>query len=203
MKDLPDRNLSVNEMGRLSRHIGISYQTFFVKLGCPVVVLEQKMAENREFSFRSLITKIFIHLLKTDADVTFTRVADAMSEHGLDPETLYNILDDNRDTLFDGDTLSEGFLQKCLTLYDAPVIADHVNAKEYFNLFLELGLTPKRVDEFDVNFRNDTILNRISAMVEEFIANPSRRPTLNTVLLAMAECDMDTNSLIQALTQTK
>ncbi|XP_033749647.1 uncharacterized protein LOC117334249 [Pecten maximus] len=203
MKDLPDRNLSVNEMGRLSRHIGISYQTFFVKLGCPVVVLEQKMAENREFSFRSLITKIFIHLLKTDADVTFTRVADAMSEHGLDPETLYNILDDNRDTLFDGDTLSEGFLQKCLTLYDAPVIADHVNAKEYFNLFLELGLTPTRVDEFDVNFRNDTILNRISAMVEEFIANPSRRPTLNTVLLAMAECDMDTNSLIQALTQTQ
>ncbi|XP_033749646.1 uncharacterized protein LOC117334247 [Pecten maximus] len=203
MKDLPDRNLSVKEMGRLSRHIGISYQTFFVELGCPVVVLEQKMAENRVFSFRSLITKIFIYLLQTDADVTFTRIANAMSEHGLNQETLYNILDDNRDTLFNDDTLSEGLLQKCLTVYDVPVIAEHVNPKDYFNLFLELGFTPKRVDEFDVDFRNDTSPKRISAMVEEFIENHSRRPALNTVLLAMVECDMDTNSLIQALTQTK
>ncbi|XP_033738789.1 uncharacterized protein LOC117326235 [Pecten maximus] len=202
-QDLPDRNLSVKEMGRISRYIGISYQTFFIELGCPFVVLEQKMAENRGFSFRSLITKIFIHLLKIGADVAFPSVADAMSGHGLDPETLYSILDDNRETLFDDDTLSETRLQECLTVNDVPVIAVHVNAKDYFNLFLELGFLPERVDEFCVNFRNYSILNLITAMVEEFIDKTKPCPTLNTVLLAMIECDMDTNSLIKALTQTK
>ncbi|XP_069112175.1 uncharacterized protein [Argopecten irradians] len=194
---LPDRNLSVKEVGRVSKYIGTSLQTFFVELKCPYVVIEQKIAENWRLSCRTLITKIFIHLLNAEADVGFTKVADAMTEHGMNPASLFNILDDNRETIFNDENLPRSCLLKCLTEHDAQVIATCVSPKEYFVFFLELGFSPKRIDEFDINYRTDQIANQITAMMKEFVK--TRMPTLNTVLLAMQECDMDTQCLLEGL----
>ncbi|XP_021353861.1 uncharacterized protein LOC110450586 [Mizuhopecten yessoensis] len=196
-KALPDRNLSFKEIGRVSRYIGGTYQMFFAELDCEVAILEQEMEEHRHLDFRSRIAKIFIHLLKTKADTGFLAIADAMSRHGMDPSKLVNILDSNRNVMFIDETLTDTWLKRYVSDNDVPIIADHVDIKSYFNLFLELGFTPKIVDKFDYDYKD--ISKKITALLEAFIKETKPRPTVNSILLAMQECDMDTESLIRAL----
>ncbi|XP_021347154.1 uncharacterized protein LOC110446362 [Mizuhopecten yessoensis] len=198
-KALPDRRLSFKEIGRVSRYIGSTYQTFFAELDCPVALVDQEMEEHRHLAFRSRIAKIFVHLLKTNADTGFLSIAEAMSRHGMDPSMLMDILDSNRNVMFIDETLPEKWLNKYLSVNDVPIIADHVDIKSYFNLFLELGFTPKRVDEFDDHYRNKGTPKKITALLEAFIKGTTPCPTVNTLLLAMQECDMDTESLIETL----
>ncbi|XP_021347153.1 uncharacterized protein LOC110446360 isoform X2 [Mizuhopecten yessoensis] len=198
-KALPDRKLSFKEIGRVSKYIGSTYQTFFAELDCPVALVEQEMEEHRHLSFRSRIAKIFVHYLRTKADTGFLAIADAMSRHRMDPSMLMDILDSNRNVMFIDETLPAEWLKKCLSGDDVLIIADHVDIKSYFNLFLELGVTPKTVDEFDVNYRNKKIRAKITALLEAFIKETNPRPTVNAILLAMQECDMDTQSLTAAL----
>ncbi|XP_021369741.1 uncharacterized protein LOC110460870 [Mizuhopecten yessoensis] len=157
------------------------------------------MEEHRHLAFRSRIAKIFIHLLKTNADFGYRAVADAMSRHGMDPSMLMDILDSNRSIMFQDETLSERWLKTKLSVNDAPVIAGHVDVKAYFSLFLELGLPPTTVDEFDDNYRNRKTRVKITALLKALIKETKPRPTVNALLLAMRECDMDTESVIRAL----
>ncbi|XP_021358138.1 uncharacterized protein LOC110453508 [Mizuhopecten yessoensis] len=198
-KKLPDRKLSFKEIGRVTRYIGSTYQTFFAELDCPVAIVEQEMEEHRHLAFRSRITKIFIHLLKTKADTGFLAIANAMSRHGMDPSLLVNILDSNRNVLFIDETLPDKWLKRNLSVNDVPIIADHVDIKSYFNLFLELGFAPKKVDEFDDQYKNNRTREKITALLVAFIKETNPRPTVNSILLAMQECDMDTESLIGTL----
>ncbi|XP_033726382.1 uncharacterized protein LOC117316006 isoform X1 [Pecten maximus] len=122
-----------------------------------------------------------------------------MSKHGMDFKELSTIIDCNRETLFKGDRLPDGRLQKILSPKDVPVIVEWLDIKAYFNLFLELGLPPKTIDEFDDQYRNKSTRDKIKALLKAFIIETKPRPTLNTVLLAMQEFNMDTQSLITAL----
>ncbi|XP_021359171.1 uncharacterized protein LOC110454122 isoform X2 [Mizuhopecten yessoensis] len=199
-KDVPGRHLSPKEIGRLSRYIGSSYLTFFVELNCPEKKVEQEMEEHRHLAFRSRITKVFLHLRKMKAGASFGAIADALSEHGMDSGTLMNTLDTDRNvnSVYD-ETLPDSFLQQCLSMEDASNIADHVDIKAYFNLFLELGLSPAKVDDFDDQYRHVPAREKVTAMLEAFIKETNPCPTVNTILLAMRECDMDTESLVAAL----
>ncbi|XP_021347138.1 uncharacterized protein LOC110446349 [Mizuhopecten yessoensis] len=199
MKGLPDRKLSFKEIGRVSRYIGRTYQTFFSELDCPVELVDQEMEEHRHLAFRSRIAKVFIHLLKTKADTRFLAIADAMSRHGIDPSKLVNILDSNRNVTFDDETSPASVLQKCPSTKDASIISDHVDIKTYFNLFLELGFSPAKIDDFDDQYRHIKTRVKVTAMLEAFIKETDPCPTVNTILLAMHECDMDTESLIGGL----
>ncbi|XP_021348531.1 uncharacterized protein LOC110447279 [Mizuhopecten yessoensis] len=199
-KDLPDRNLSSKEIGRLSRYILGSYLTFFVDLDCPEETVEQDMIEHRHLTFRSRITKVFLHLRKMKVDISFGAIADAMSKHGMDSAKLMNTLDTDRNvnSVYD-ETLPDRFLQQCLSMEDASNIADHVDIKAYFNFFLELGISPAKVDDFDDQYRHVKTRVKVTAMLEAFIKEIDPCPTVNTILLAIQECDMDTESLIAAL----
>ncbi|OWF52807.1 serine/threonine-protein kinase pats1 [Mizuhopecten yessoensis] len=194
-KELPDRQLSLKEIGRVSRYIGKAYLTFFTELNCPVVLVEQEMEEHRHLAFRSRMTKILIHFLKTQPCTGFLAIANAMSRHGMDPSKLQNVLDIDKKTVLNDDTL----LGKQLSVSDVRIIADRVDVKSYFNLFLELGFTPTKLDEFDDHYRNKSSREKITALLKEFIKETRPRPTVNEILLAMQECDMDTESLIRAL----
>ncbi|XP_033726393.1 uncharacterized protein LOC117316015 isoform X1 [Pecten maximus] len=196
---LPDRNLTCKEIGRVSRYIGGAYQTFFVGLGCLIEELEQEKEEHRHLALRSQITKIFHRLLKKKADIKFKTVAGAMSLHGMDPTHLTNIIDCNRKTIYEDDRLPDRMLQKTLSSGDVPYIVGCVDIKTYFNMFLELGFPPKTIEEFDDNYRNKPTRAKIKALLEAVITEIKPPPTLNTVLLAMQECDMDTESVIMAL----
>ncbi|XP_021365453.1 uncharacterized protein LOC110458179 [Mizuhopecten yessoensis] len=191
--------LSFKEVGRVSKYIGSTYQTFFAELDCTVALVEQEMEEHRHLAFRSRIAKIFVHLRKTKADTGFLAISDAMSRHGMDPSMLIGILDSNRSILFQDEALSERWLKTKLSDNDALVIADHVDVKSYFSLFLELGLPPKTVDDFDDNYRNKKTRVKITALLKALIKETKPRPTVNALLLAMRECDMDTESVIRAL----
>ncbi|XP_033728522.1 uncharacterized protein LOC117317727 isoform X2 [Pecten maximus] len=197
--DLPDRKLNCKEIGRLSRYIFGACQMFFVELDCPIEVIEQEMEEHRHLAFRSRITKIFLQLLKAKVDITFETVAEAMSRHRMDHTKLTHIIDSNRETEYEDDRLSDRWLHKTMSVKDVPVVVEHVDIKTYFNLFLELGVLPKTVDDFDDQYRNKPARDKIKNMLKAFITETKPRPTMNTILLAMQECDMDTASLITAL----
>ncbi|XP_033748170.1 uncharacterized protein LOC117333139 isoform X2 [Pecten maximus] len=197
--DLPDRKLTYKEIGRISGYIGMAYQVFFVTLGCPAVVLEQEREEHRHLAFRSLITKIFLQLLKMKADIRFVPIAKAMTRHGMDATKLSNIIDCNRKIVFEDGRLTKSRLQENVLVDDASVIAEYIDIKAYFNLFLELGLQPKTVDEFDDQYRHKPARGKIKAMLKDFITETKPRPTVNAIFLAMQECSMDTDSLITAM----
>ncbi|XP_033738792.1 uncharacterized protein LOC117326237 [Pecten maximus] len=201
--ELPDRSLSFKEVGRVSKHIGKSFSVFFGELGCPVEDVDRMRSENHGLSFRSLYTEIFIHLLMNMTDLSFARVAVTMLGHGIDQGKLSTVVDENRQTIFDVVALPASCLQKCLAVNDAPNIAKHVDPKAYFNLFLELGFHPTQIKEFDVNFRHKDSLEKITAMLKQYIKETQPCPTVNTLLLAIQECDMDIDAVITSLNCTK
>ncbi|XP_060074770.1 uncharacterized protein LOC132554469 [Ylistrum balloti] len=198
-KDLPDRVPTPKEIGRVSKYIGFSYQLFFVELNCPCIVIEQEMEEYRHLSFRSRITKIFLRLLKTEEDITFIDVANAMQKHGMDPSSLHNIIDCNSDVIFRDERLADSVLHNAVSLQDIPIVAEYLEVKSYVNFFLEVGFLPKTIDEFDDKFKTKKTYMKINAMLNTFLNETNPRPTLNTILLAIETCEMDTISLISAL----
>ncbi|XP_069102165.1 LOW QUALITY PROTEIN: uncharacterized protein [Argopecten irradians] len=195
--DLPERKLTLKEIGRVSKYIGSSYQTFFVGLGCPSELLEQEMEEHRHLVFRSRITKILIQLTKRKADLKFRTVAEEMKQNGMDPEKLIEIIDCNRTTQYRDERLPDGWLQELLSVNDVQVIARYISVKAYFNLFIELGFQPEVVDLADFKYRNKPE-HTLKALLETFITETQPPPTRNTILLSMKEFDMDTESLITA-----
>ncbi|XP_069103260.1 uncharacterized protein [Argopecten irradians] len=199
---LPKRKLTLTEIGRVSKYIGSAYQTFFVGLGCPSHLLEQEMEEHRHLAFRSRITKILIQLTKQKADLRFGAVAKEMLQNGMDPKGLIKIIDCNEETLYKDDRLPDGWLHEKLSVNDVPVIARYISVKAYFNLFVELGFQPEDVDLADFKYRNKPE-HTLKALLETFITETHPPPTRNTILLAMQECDMDTESLITAFIATK
>ncbi|XP_021366313.1 uncharacterized protein LOC110458750, partial [Mizuhopecten yessoensis] len=200
--DKTTKQLSPKEMGRISRYVGEAYYTFFIELDCPVEIMEQEMKEHHHLAFRSRITKIFLHLLKIKKDVSFATIADAMSKHGMDPTKLSNIIDSQSNVKNSyGDTLPTKWLQQCLSVNDAKSIAEWVDIKAYFNMFLELGFPPAKVDDFDDQYRNEKTRVKVTAMLEAFICEIKPCPTVNKILLAMQECDMDTEPVINAFKQ--
>ncbi|XP_033736538.1 uncharacterized protein LOC117324817 [Pecten maximus] len=200
-----EKNVSFKEAGRVSRYIGKAYQMFFASLNCPIEVVEQEMEEHRHLAFRSQVTKILIKHLKMKPDTTFAEVADAMTQHGMKTSALPRIFDCNRDTTCNvsEEILPGSRLQRNLSVSDVSIIAQHLDSKAYPNLFMELGFSPQTIDKFDVDFKNKQIGVQICAMLEEFIKHTNSCPTVNTVLLAMQECNMDSASLIKAMTPTK
>ncbi|XP_060084624.1 uncharacterized protein LOC132563880 [Ylistrum balloti] len=199
INDLDDRKPTIKEIGRVSKYIGKSYQTFFVGLGCPIELLEQEMEEHRHLTFRSCLTKIFLQLRNMKVDISFGNLAEAMSKNGMNPSQLQHVLDDNRNKEFKDETLSRSSLQKSLTGTDVDLIENHSNFKPYFNFFLEMGFSPKSIDEFDYHYRNKKHREKIKAMLMALIDEIQPRPNWNTLLLAMEECNMDTESLLEAL----
>lgn len=125
-------------------------------------------------------------------------MAEAMTQNGMDREKLNDIIDSNRESGYIDERLPDKWLQETLSKKDVPIIEQYIGVKAYFNLFLELGLQPKWIDEFDLEYRNKSISDMITAMLEAFISETKPRPTRNTILLAMQECIMDTESLINA-----
>ncbi|XP_069102409.1 uncharacterized protein [Argopecten irradians] len=200
---LPDRKLSCKEIGRVSKYIGSGYQTFFVGLGCPSELLQQEMEEHRHLAFRSRITKVFLQLSTMKVNTKFRTVAAEMLQNGMDPGKLIGILDCKDDCVFKDERLPETWLQELLSVNDVPVIARYIGVKTYFNMFLELGFKPDDVDNFDDQYRNRPTHDKIKALLETFICEIQPPPTRSTILLAMQECNMDTESLITAFIATK
>ncbi|XP_069109469.1 uncharacterized protein [Argopecten irradians] len=201
-QSLPERKLTYKEAGRVSRFIGNGCRTFFVELDLPIETLEQEMEEHRHLAFRSRITKILIQVMKLKVGMDFATVADAMSRNGMDPTKLVSVIDENREDVFTDDRLPEEWLQTALSVDDVPVIERYVDVKVYFNLFLELGFQPKDVDDFDDQYKNKSTHEKIMALLKAFITETKSPPTRNVILLAMKECNMDTESLLTALRNT-
>ncbi|XP_060078932.1 uncharacterized protein LOC132558396 [Ylistrum balloti] len=201
LDDLPDRIMTVKEIGRISRYIGSSYQMFFLELGCPIEVLEQELEEHNHLAFRSRVTKIFLQLHKMKAATTcsFRNVADAMSRNKMDSSQLQNIIDHNRDMVFKDDRLPMTLLERDLTPDDIALVNEQLSFKLYFNFFLELGFSPNYIDEFDFQFRNKKTHVMINAMLNALFCETKPCPNWSSVLMAMEECNMDTESLITAL----
>ncbi|XP_069102408.1 uncharacterized protein [Argopecten irradians] len=199
---LPERKLSCKEIGRVSKYIGSGYQTFFVGLGFPSELLQQEMEEHRHLAFRSRITKVFLQLSNMKVDSKFRAVAAEMLQNGMDPGKLIGILDCKEDCVFKDERLPETWLQEILTVNDVPVIARYIGVKAYFNMFLELGLQPQVMDLVDVKYRNKPA-DMLKALLETFITETQPPPTRSKILLAMQECNMDTESLIAAFIATK
>ncbi|XP_069109049.1 uncharacterized protein [Argopecten irradians] len=193
----------LKEIGRVSKYIGIAYQTFFVGLGCPSELLEQEMEEHKHLGFRPRITKILIQLFKRRVDLTYRTVAAEMRQNGMDPKKLVEIVECNRNLEYKDERLPDGWLQETLSIKDVPVIARYIGVKAYFNIFLELGFQPDDVDNFDDQYRNRPTHDKVKALLETFITETQPPPTRNTILLAMQEFDMDTESLVTAFIATK
>ncbi|XP_069102118.1 LOW QUALITY PROTEIN: uncharacterized protein [Argopecten irradians] len=84
---------------------------------------------------------------------------------------------------------------------DAEIIAEKVSVTMYFNLFVELGFSPEKIEDFDDLYFHHKSRDKVVAMLRSFITETKPTPTRDTVLQAMQECQMNTEEVIEALLQ--
>ncbi|XP_060064289.1 uncharacterized protein LOC132544682 [Ylistrum balloti] len=191
---LPERKPSPKEIGRIAKLIsGRGYQVFFVELNVSVHVLDQIMEETRNLAFRTSITKTFLHVLNTRLDIGFPQIVDAMQKHGMPYASLLASLDTNCVEVLKGLDLSKEVLKTPISNFNKASIAKCISAKSYYNLFLDLGMDYKDIDRFDVDYQ--MVGDRMIALLELWIRNEGSKATVEKLLLAMMECDMDVKSL--------
>ncbi|XP_069103247.1 uncharacterized protein [Argopecten irradians] len=192
--NLPDRQLTLREIGRISAYIFGSYYPFFVHMSCQLETLEQILEENRHLDIRSRFTKVLIRLQNTQNNVSFSTMAEAMQRYDMNPSKLWVILDEHRTNAFKDHKAS-------LQSSDAKLIAGKVSVKMYFNLFVELGFSPEKIEDFDDIYSCCKSRDKVVAMLRSFITEAKPTPTRDTVLQAMQECQMNTSDVIKELLQ--
>ncbi|XP_033728586.1 uncharacterized protein LOC117317767 [Pecten maximus] len=191
---IPDRRPSLKETGRIAKLIsGRVYQMFFTELFLRMHVLDQIMEETRNVSFRTSITKALLHVLNTRHEIGFAEIACAMQKHGMPYDDLSMTLDTDRVDVFRGVDVPNEVLNKLISTLNLNVVAEHICAKSCFNFFIELGLDNKAIDRTDVD--HDKVNDRIRALLDKWSQDDGEKATINKLLLAMLECDMDTKSL--------
>ncbi|XP_033757849.1 uncharacterized protein LOC117340203 isoform X2 [Pecten maximus] len=202
LSGIPDRKPTVREMGRISKYIDGSFQMFFMELGCPSQLIDQTLMEYRYLSFRSIVTRILITWCNKCPDIRFPEIYAAMTEHGMDGESLLETVEQDSASSghIKGLDVPEEVLDACPNLDHVGTIVAYIG-KSYFNLFIELGFDATTLDQFDLNFPNSDVKEKLNALTTAWIKNKNNNPTLKQLLLGMRDCDMDFVSLADKLTK--
>ncbi|XP_033763876.1 uncharacterized protein LOC117345046 isoform X2 [Pecten maximus] len=193
------RRPTYREMGRIAKFIYEAHHMFFIELGLRDAEISQIRQTCGHLSFRSQVTKIFLSWSNPRLDVSLQQIVTAMETHGLDSTAMMTELEHIKDTnLIQGSRIPECHLRRIPQQEEVETIAAFVDTS-YFNLFLELGLQPETIARFEMEHKLSSVKTLFIELLNVWAKESGDKATLNSVLVAMKECNMNVYAVTQEL----
>ncbi|XP_069109396.1 LOW QUALITY PROTEIN: uncharacterized protein [Argopecten irradians] len=184
------RRPTPRELGRLSRLVEASRcEMLFVGLGLPYPEIEQTKWESTSLAGITIITKMFLKWTNTYPNQTFQHIAKAMEMVDMGTDRMDEVLELDEDSENQGGIVPIDVGRRVPSEEEIMKIADNIG-NAYFNLFLELGLSPPTIEQQEVRFPNN-IQSRLVALLRSWIDKFQTRATIGRLLTAMKYCQMD------------
>ncbi|XP_069109256.1 uncharacterized protein [Argopecten irradians] len=191
-----NRRPTPRELGRLSRLVEASgCEMLFAKLGLPYPDRDQTKWESTSLAGITIITKMFLKWTNIYPNQTFHHIAEAMEMVDMATDRLDEVLESDKDSENQGGLVPIDVGRRVPSDQEIMKIADNIG-NAYFNLFLELGLSPPTIEQQEVRFPNN-IQSRLLALIRCWIDKFQTRATIGRLLIAMKYCQMDWHTTAQ------
>ncbi|XP_033730989.1 uncharacterized protein LOC117320521 [Pecten maximus] len=194
-KNIPERRPTPRELGRLSRLVGASScEMLFIELGISGPEIEHVKQESSRLAAITQITKMFLRWTNAYPNQTFNDIANAMKNVKMAIDRIPEVIEVNEESSCRGIVPNEVW-SRAPSDDEITEIVDNID-KAFFNLCLELGLSPPVIDQHvlchPVNFQD-----RMGALLRCWIKKFQRQATIGRLLTAMEVCQMDWHTTAQ------
>ncbi|XP_033763730.1 uncharacterized protein LOC117344954 [Pecten maximus] len=176
---------------------------FFIELGLQDAEISGIRQTCGHLSFRTQVTKIFLSWSNPRLEVSLQQIVMAMNSHGLDSTSMMTELEQihTEDNIIpQGTGIPEYHLQRIPEPKEVETIATFVDTS-YFNLFLELGLEPHIIARFEMDHKHSGVKTLFIELLNIWIKESGDKATINSLLMAMKECNMDVHAVTQELSE--
>ncbi|XP_069108775.1 cyclic GMP-binding protein C-like [Argopecten irradians] len=188
--NMDNRRPTPRELGRLSRLVsGSGCDMLFAALGLPYPEREQTKWESKSLAGITIITKMFLKWTNTYPNQTFHHIREAMEMVDMATDRLDEVLESDEDSENQGGLVPIDVGRRVPCEQEIMKIADNIG-NAYFNLFLELELSPPTIEQQEVRYP-DNIKSRLVALIRCWKDKFQTRATIGRLLTAMQYCQMD------------
>ncbi|XP_033738832.1 uncharacterized protein LOC117326262 [Pecten maximus] len=197
-KYISNRRPTPRELGRLSRLVSLSSYRMFIYLGLSEAELETIKAESQMLAGRTIITKMFLTWTKIYPKMTFHDIKLAMDKAELASDRILEVIEANKGSSCQDIVPNEVWI-RAPSDYEITEIVKHIG-NTYFNLCLELGLSPPVIDQH-VHDRPNNFEGMMGALLRCWINTFQQQATIGRLLTAMKICDTDWYTTAQHLSK--
>ncbi|XP_069107042.1 probable serine/threonine-protein kinase pats1 [Argopecten irradians] len=184
-----DRRPTPKELGRLSFVIESSLCVkLFIELGLSEAQISNIKDEARISGVQTRTTKMFLVWTCCYPNHTFRHIQLAMEKAQMTCNDLGNAIHAGSETLTLDGMESNEELVKPVDVDKITCIVNNIG-KNYFNLFLELGLSASAIERCELN--HPDVERRFEALLKLWIFNFQDQATVIRILKAMKMCHMD------------
>ncbi|XP_021344160.1 uncharacterized protein LOC110444057 [Mizuhopecten yessoensis] len=184
-----DRRPSPRELSRLSRLINSSHiEQFFVELGLPDLEIEDTKRESCTLPGITLITKLFLKWTIAYPNKTIDDIQQAMEAVDMATDRINDVLGTDEESQVK-DMVSSEVWNRVPFEDEIEKIVDNIG-KTFFNLCLELGLSPPTIEQCELSHPTD-FKTRMNALIRCWIDRFHTEATIGRLLTAMKVCQMD------------
>ncbi|OWF55525.1 uncharacterized protein LOC110458783 [Mizuhopecten yessoensis] len=184
-----DRRPSPRELSRLSRLINSSHiEQFFVELGLPILEVEHTKWECRNLLGITLITKLFLKWTIAYPNKTIHDIQQAMEAVDMATDRINDALGTDEESQVQ-DMVPFEVWNRVPSEDEIRKIVNYID-KMYFNMCLELGLSPPTIAQCELCHPTD-FRTRMSALLRCWIDRYQTEATIGRLLTAMKVCQMD------------
>ncbi|XP_069106432.1 probable serine/threonine-protein kinase pats1 [Argopecten irradians] len=186
-----DRRPTPKELGRLSFDVvASSLERFFIQLGLSSAEISNIREEAKTQGVETKTTKMFLRWTCHYPNLTFRYIQDAMKEADMAWDELGSSIERSQGITLDG-MESTDELNRPLGVGETKGVLRNIG-KNYFILFLELGLSASAIERCEVN--HPDIEKRLEALLMLWINTFKEQATIIKILKAMKMCGMDWTS---------
>ncbi|XP_033761027.1 uncharacterized protein LOC117342856 [Pecten maximus] len=188
-KNIPNRRPTPWELGRLSHLVeGSSFELLFQWLGISYAEIETVKKESLGLAGVTIITKMFLIWTNAYPNQTFLDIKKAMGNSDMATDRILAVIEVNKESSCRGMVPNEAWIR--------PPSDDEIEEivcnidKGFYNLCLELGLSPPVIDQH-VICHSDNFQERMTALLQYWIKTFQKQATIGRLLTAMEVCQMD------------
>ncbi|XP_021371476.1 uncharacterized protein LOC110462029 [Mizuhopecten yessoensis] len=183
-----DRRPSPRELSRLSRLINPSrIEAFFLELGLSMLDIEDTECESYNLPRITRITKLFLKWTIAYPNKTIHDIQQAMEAVNMATDRINDVLGTDEESQVQGMVPLEVW-NRVPSEDEIRKIVENID-KMYFNMCLELGLSPPTIAQCELC--HPTFGTRMSALLRCWIDRYQTEATIGRLLTAMKVCQMD------------
>ncbi|OWF44557.1 serine/threonine-protein kinase roco5 [Mizuhopecten yessoensis] len=192
-----DRRPTPQELGRLSYIIKASEcEQLFIALGLSLPEISNIEHQTRSLVVVTQITRMFLKWTYAYPNQTFRNIAMAMSKVDIATDSLGESVETGLEcVILDDMESNEDRLKRPLLVSEIGSIVDNID-KDYFNLFLELGLSVHDIEKCEVD--QPSVKRRVETLIKLWINTSRDQATVIRIVKAMKLCKMDWYSTAMA-----
>ncbi|XP_033739226.1 uncharacterized protein LOC117326576 [Pecten maximus] len=197
-KCIPNRRPTPRELGRLSSLVTLSSYRMFVSLGISEAELQTIKEKSQMLAGKTIITKMFLKWTSEYHNGTFHDIKKAMDEAELASDRMSEVIEANEGSSCQDSVPNEVWI-RVPSDDEITEIVRHIG-ETYFNLCLELGLSPPVIEQH-VHDRPNNFQEMMDALLRCWKNTFQQQATIGRLLTAMEMCDIDWYTIAQHLSR--